>query len=169
MNLFNVFFGCFLALSTLSCGVNMCATYKKKTPIREIAEMLMAITTTADEFMKHLNILSPTAYAELVLHIYISWTDSSVLVCFPQLWASIFRFSSPQRDFARRDELQQSDVEGWLGFITFLCEVFGTMRSSSGEPFRVLVCPIYTCLREVCIHIYTRFFFLSLINKKMSN
>lgn len=23
------------------------------------------------------------------------------------------------------------------------------MRSSSGEPFRVLVCPIYTCLREV--------------------
>lgn len=61
----------------------MCATYKKKTPIREIAEMLMAITTTADEFMKHLNILSPTT--ELVLHIYKSWTDSSVSVCFPQL------------------------------------------------------------------------------------
>lgn len=57
---------------------------------------------------------------------------------------------STQRDFSRREELQQSDVERWLGFITFLCEVFGTMRSS-GEPFRVLVCPIYTCLREVCI------------------
>ncbi|XP_019937932.1 CBP80/20-dependent translation initiation factor isoform X2 [Paralichthys olivaceus] len=54
-----------------------------------------------------------------------------------------------QRDFSRREELQQSDVEGWLGFITFLCEVFGTMRSSSGEPFRVLVCPIFTCLREL--------------------
>lgn len=54
-----------------------------------------------------------------------------------------------QRDFSRRDELQQSDVERWLGFITFLCEVFGTMRSSSAEPFRVLVCPIYTCLREL--------------------
>ncbi|XP_063334444.1 CBP80/20-dependent translation initiation factor isoform X1 [Pelmatolapia mariae] len=53
-----------------------------------------------------------------------------------------------QRDFSRREELQQSDVERWLGFITFLCEVFGTMRSS-GEPFRVLVCPIYTCLREL--------------------
>ena len=48
-----------------------------------------------------------------------------------------------------REELQQQDVERWLGFITFLCEVFGTMRSSTGEPFRVLVCPIYTCLREV--------------------
>lgn len=48
-----------------------------------------------------------------------------------------------------REELQQRDVERWLGFITFLCEVFGTMRSSTGEPFRVLVCPIYTCLREV--------------------
>ncbi|KAJ7335197.1 hypothetical protein JRQ81_013138 [Phrynocephalus forsythii] len=54
-----------------------------------------------------------------------------------------------QKDFTRRDELQQSDVERWLGFITFLCEVFGTMRSSTGEPFRVLVCPIYTCLREL--------------------
>ncbi|XP_026153885.1 CBP80/20-dependent translation initiation factor isoform X2 [Mastacembelus armatus] len=54
-----------------------------------------------------------------------------------------------QKDFSRREELQQSDVERWLGFITFLCEVFGTMRSSSGEPFRVLVCPIYTCLREL--------------------
>ncbi|XP_026104602.1 CBP80/20-dependent translation initiation factor-like isoform X2 [Carassius auratus] len=54
-----------------------------------------------------------------------------------------------QRDFTRREELQQTDVECWLGFITFLCEVFGTMRSSSGEPFRVLVCPIYSCLREL--------------------
>ncbi|XP_044029635.1 CBP80/20-dependent translation initiation factor isoform X1 [Siniperca chuatsi] len=54
-----------------------------------------------------------------------------------------------QRDFSRREELQQSDVERWLGFITFLCEVFGTMRSNYGEPFRVLVCPIYTCLREL--------------------
>lgn len=31
------------------------------------------------------------------------------------------------------------------------------MRSSSGEPFRVLVCPIYTCLREVCIQIHSLF------------
>lgn len=54
-----------------------------------------------------------------------------------------------QKDFTVREELQQQDVERWLGFITFLCEVFGAMRSSTGEPFRVLVCPIYTCLREV--------------------
>ncbi|XP_071657697.1 CBP80/20-dependent translation initiation factor-like isoform X2 [Patagioenas fasciata] len=54
-----------------------------------------------------------------------------------------------QKDFTMREELQQLDVERWLGFITFLCEVFGTMRSSTGEPFRVLVCPIYTCLREL--------------------
>ncbi|XP_034047568.1 CBP80/20-dependent translation initiation factor isoform X2 [Thalassophryne amazonica] len=54
-----------------------------------------------------------------------------------------------QRDFSCREKLQQSDVEKWLGFITFLCEVFGTMRSSTREPFRVLVCPIYTCLREL--------------------
>ncbi|XP_027881507.1 CBP80/20-dependent translation initiation factor isoform X1 [Xiphophorus couchianus] len=54
-----------------------------------------------------------------------------------------------QRDFSRREELQQTDVERWLGFNTFLCEVFCTMRSSSGQPFRALVCPIYTCLREL--------------------
>ncbi|KAH0627815.1 hypothetical protein JD844_008251, partial [Phrynosoma platyrhinos] len=41
------------------------------------------------------------------------------------------------KDFTMREELQQSDVERWLGFITFLCEVFGTMRSSTGEPFRL--------------------------------
>ncbi|KAJ8402369.1 hypothetical protein AAFF_G00368580, partial [Aldrovandia affinis] len=39
-----------------------------------------------------------------------------------------------EKDFRRRDELQQSDVERWLGFITFLCEVFGIMRSSAGSP-----------------------------------
>ncbi|XP_064409730.1 CBP80/20-dependent translation initiation factor isoform X2 [Latimeria chalumnae] len=54
-----------------------------------------------------------------------------------------------QKDFSVREELQQSDVERWLGFITFLCEVFGIMRSNAGEPFRVLVCPIYTCLGEL--------------------
>ncbi|XP_032889641.1 CBP80/20-dependent translation initiation factor isoform X2 [Amblyraja radiata] len=54
-----------------------------------------------------------------------------------------------QKDFTVRNELQQTDVEHWLGFITFLCEVFGIMRSNTGEPFRVLVCPIYTCLREL--------------------
>ncbi|XP_059398934.1 CBP80/20-dependent translation initiation factor-like isoform X2 [Carassius carassius] len=54
-----------------------------------------------------------------------------------------------QKDFTRREELQQMDVECWLGFITFLCEVFSTMRSSAGEPFRVLVCPIYSCLNEL--------------------
>lgn len=77
------------------------------------------------------------------------------VLCFHQTTG---KYSSPsvflhrkQRDFSRREELQQSDVEQWLGFITFLCEVFGTMRSSSGDPFRVLVCPIYTCLREVSI------------------
>ncbi|KAM8961335.1 CBP80/20-dependent translation initiation factor [Pelodytes ibericus] len=54
-----------------------------------------------------------------------------------------------QKDFSVREELHQLDVERWLGFISFLCEVFGTMRSSTGEPFRVLVHPIYTCLREL--------------------
>lgn len=137
-----------------------------KTPIWEIAKMLMVITTTADEFMKHLTIHLPTAYLELVLHIYKSW-----IACFSvfsklnmHLYLFFFPiFTSPQRDFACREELQQSDVERWLGFITFLCEVFGTMRSSSAEPFRVLVCPIYTCLREVCIQIYSFF-----INKYVS-
>ncbi|XP_053557071.1 CBP80/20-dependent translation initiation factor [Bombina bombina] len=54
-----------------------------------------------------------------------------------------------QKEFSVREELHRSDVERWLGFITFLCEVFGTMKSSTGEPFRVLVCPIYKCLREL--------------------
>lgn len=67
------------------------------------------------------------------------------------VWTLTLAMTNRQKDFARREELRRSDVEVWLGFITFLCEVFGIIRSSSGEPFRVLVCPIYTCLREVCI------------------
>lgn len=120
----------------------------------------MVIITPGYEFIKHLNILSPTACLELVLHVNTRWIDGGVLGCyFTKLMCLCLRVflphlhPSPQRDFSRREELQQSDVERWLGFITFLCEVFGTMRSSSGEPFRVLVCPIYTCLREVCIQI----------------
>ncbi|NXD44406.1 CTIF factor, partial [Copsychus sechellarum] len=64
-------------------------------------------------------------------------------------YSHLLSLSLLQKDFTMREELQQRDVERWLGFITFLCEVFGTMRSSTGEPFRVLVCPIYTCLREL--------------------
>lgn len=37
--------------------------------------MLMVIITPAYEFIKHLNILLPTAYLELVLHIYKRWID----------------------------------------------------------------------------------------------
>lgn len=76
---------------------------------------------------------------------------SSPVPFFPSLFPSrLTQCLVPlQKDFTVREELQQQDVERWLGFITFLCEVFGTMRSSTGEPFRVLVCPIYTCLREV--------------------
>ncbi|XP_043944904.1 CBP80/20-dependent translation initiation factor-like [Protopterus annectens] len=54
-----------------------------------------------------------------------------------------------QKDFSRRHELQHSNVEQWLGFITFLCEVFVTMRIKNGEPYHALVSPIYTCLREL--------------------
>ncbi|KAF1420165.1 CBP80/20-dependent translation initiation factor, partial [Spheniscus mendiculus] len=68
---------------------------------------------------------------------------------FTDVSAGLLSLSLLQKDFTMREELQQRDVERWLGFITFLCEVFGTMRSSTGEPFRVLVCPIYTCLREL--------------------
>uniref|UniRef100_A0A8C4R8T2 Uncharacterized protein n=1 Tax=Eptatretus burgeri TaxID=7764 RepID=A0A8C4R8T2_EPTBU len=49
-----------------------------------------------------------------------------------------------------RDVTQHSNVERWLGFVTLLSEVFGAMRSSDGEPFQVLILPIYTCLQEAC-------------------
>ncbi|KAA8584498.1 hypothetical protein FQN60_008283 [Etheostoma spectabile] len=42
-----------------------------------------------------------------------------------------------QRDFACREELQQSDVEKWLGFITFLCEL---LESTDVKEDAVLCC-----------------------------
>lgn len=56
----------------------------------------MVIITPAYEFIKHLNILLPTAYLELVLHIYKRWIDSSVSVCyFTKLICIVFIYFSP--------------------------------------------------------------------------
>lgn len=55
----------------------------------------MVIITPAYEFIKHLNILLPTAYLELVLHIYKRWIDSSVSVCyFTKLICIVFIYFS---------------------------------------------------------------------------
>lgn len=65
MNLFNVFFNSFLALSTVSTA-RLIRVPPTKTPHHRDSKMLMVITTAADEFMRHLNIHLPTAYTELV-------------------------------------------------------------------------------------------------------
>ncbi|XP_032829717.2 CBP80/20-dependent translation initiation factor isoform X2 [Petromyzon marinus] len=54
-----------------------------------------------------------------------------------------------QSEYGRRADTRRRDVERWLGFVTFLCEVYGTMRSSASEPYRVLAIPVYTCLQEL--------------------
>ncbi|CAN0325014.1 unnamed protein product [Lampetra planeri] len=54
-----------------------------------------------------------------------------------------------QCEYGQRADTRRRDVERWLGFVTFLCEVYGTMRSSASEPYRVLAIPVYTCLQEL--------------------
>lgn len=87
MDLFNVFFNRFLALSTSRCEVNMWATY----PIREITKILMVIITTADELKGHLNIHLPAAY---FYSYYTSCIACRVSGYFQTLYPSVFSFSS---------------------------------------------------------------------------
>lgn len=73
--MFNVFFNCFLAVSTSGCEVNTCVP-PTKIPIREMVKMLTVINGSARRESLSLLInlwistYLPTAYLELVLQIY---------------------------------------------------------------------------------------------------
>ena len=47
---------------------------------------------------------------------------------------------------SEKDSIRGETPGKFLGFLTFLCQVFGNMRTVKGEPFDVLCGPIYDCL-----------------------
>ncbi|KAK7096088.1 CBP80/20-dependent translation initiation factor-like isoform X2 [Littorina saxatilis] len=50
-----------------------------------------------------------------------------------------------QVDYKGREELQKKSRNRFLGFLSFLTQLFGTMRLVSGEVMQPLVNPIYDC------------------------
>lgn len=48
--------------------------------------------------------------------------------------------------FTDKDNIRKDNPGKFLGFVTFLCQVFGNMRTAKGEPFTVLSTPIYDCV-----------------------
>ena len=47
---------------------------------------------------------------------------------------------------SEKDSIRGETPGRFLGFLTFLCQVFGNMRTVKGEPFVILCGPIYDCL-----------------------
>lgn len=54
-----------------------------------------------------------------------------------------------QIDYKDKDSLRTKSPGRFLGFVTFLCQVFGNMRTAKGEPFNVLSGPIYDCIYTI--------------------
>ncbi|XP_005113329.1 CBP80/20-dependent translation initiation factor [Aplysia californica] len=50
-----------------------------------------------------------------------------------------------QADYKARKELIASDPARFRGFLAFLCEIFGVMRTANNEVFKPLVNPIFDC------------------------
>lgn len=54
-----------------------------------------------------------------------------------------------QEDFKAKDETRRSDNKRYLGFVSFLCQVFGNVRLATGDTMKPLVVPVYDCLEQI--------------------
>ncbi|XP_060076627.1 CBP80/20-dependent translation initiation factor-like [Ylistrum balloti] len=51
-----------------------------------------------------------------------------------------------QKDFKDKDITRKNNLKKYLGFFTFLCQIFSNMRLKQGQCLEPLVAPIYDCL-----------------------
>ncbi|XP_069101944.1 CBP80/20-dependent translation initiation factor-like [Argopecten irradians] len=51
-----------------------------------------------------------------------------------------------QKDFKEKDETRKNNLKRYLGFFTFLCQIFSNMRLKQGQCLEPLIVPIYDCL-----------------------
>ncbi|XP_048750580.2 CBP80/20-dependent translation initiation factor-like isoform X2 [Ostrea edulis] len=54
-----------------------------------------------------------------------------------------------QEDFKGKEEMRKSENARYLGFVTFLCQVFGNVRLATGDTMKPLVAPVYECLEQI--------------------
>lgn len=45
--------------------------------------------------------------------------------------------------------MRKSENARYLGFVTFLCQVFGNVRLATGDTMKPLVAPVYECLEQI--------------------
>ncbi|CAH1789254.1 unnamed protein product [Owenia fusiformis] len=51
-----------------------------------------------------------------------------------------------QADFKNKGKLRSQSIVRFSGGVSYLCSVFNTLRSATGEPFKPLVIPVFDCL-----------------------
>ncbi|CAG5122148.1 unnamed protein product [Candidula unifasciata] len=54
-----------------------------------------------------------------------------------------------QTDYKERNELLEKNPARFGGFLAFLCEIFGIMRTATNEVFKPLINPLFDCLNLV--------------------
>ncbi|KAL4216761.1 hypothetical protein ACF0H5_024484 [Mactra antiquata] len=54
-----------------------------------------------------------------------------------------------QKDYKDRNELRSKSVSKFLNNLSFMSQIFGTMRTAGGEVFKPLVGPLYECFNLV--------------------
>ncbi|XP_060587118.1 CBP80/20-dependent translation initiation factor-like [Ruditapes philippinarum] len=54
-----------------------------------------------------------------------------------------------QADYKDKDSLRSKSVSKFLNILSFMCQVFGTMRTAGGEVFKPLVSPLYECFNMI--------------------
>ncbi|KAK3590860.1 hypothetical protein CHS0354_033787 [Potamilus streckersoni] len=54
-----------------------------------------------------------------------------------------------QNDFTVREEIRTSSKSKYLSFFSLMCQLYGIMKTTSGECLRVLVAPIFDCLELI--------------------
>lgn len=54
-----------------------------------------------------------------------------------------------QADYKDKDNLRSKSVSKFLNILSFMCQIFGTMRTAGGEVFKPLVSPLYECFNMI--------------------
>ncbi|XP_053386792.1 CBP80/20-dependent translation initiation factor-like [Mercenaria mercenaria] len=54
-----------------------------------------------------------------------------------------------QADYKDKDNLRSKSVSKFLNILSFMCQIFGTLRTAGGEVFKPLVSPLYECFNMI--------------------
>ncbi|XP_041356187.1 CBP80/20-dependent translation initiation factor-like [Gigantopelta aegis] len=113
----------------------------------EIVQTMKALMCSSDDLKK----ASEMLYRRCVSDVNVAKTGALICNSLASIEVDGTKFRSCilsylQKDFEGKDDLRRESSSRFLGFFTFLCQIFGEMRTATGEHFRPLITPIFHCV-----------------------